>query len=182
MSRKYKFSDNSKIYFISFAIVYWIDLFVRKEYKEIVLESWRYCQAEKGLEIYAWCIMPSHAHMIIGTKERSLDKIVGEMKSFTSRALRKAIDSHPGESRREWIVELMERAGMMNSNNNDWQLWQQHNKPIMLLNAEMFNQKLTYIHRNPVEAGFVENEEDYLYSSARDFYDKKGLIELSYVV
>ena len=47
--------------------------------------------------------------------------------------------------------------------------------------GEMFNQKLDYIHCNPVEAGFVEKEEDYLYSSARDFYDKKGLIDLSYI-
>ena len=57
-----------------------------------------------------------------------------------------------------------------------------HNKPLEILNLEMFYQKLDYIHRNPVEAGFVENEEDYLYSSARDFYNKKGLIELCYVV
>jgi len=53
---------------------------------------------------------------------------------------------------------------------------------IELLNLEMFHQKLNYIHYNPVEAGFVEKEEDYLYSSARDFYDKKGLIELCYIV
>lgn len=182
MSRKYKFNDNDKLYFISFAIVYWIDLFIRREYKEVVLESWRYCQREKDLEIYAWCIMPSHVHMIIGSKGRPLDKIVSEMKSFTSRMLRKSIAEHPGESRREWIVELMERAGIRNSNNHDWQLWQQHNKPIELLNIDMFYQKLEYIHRNPVESGFVENEEDYVYSSARDFFDKKGLIELSYVV
>ncbi len=182
MSRKYKFGDNDKLYFISFAVVYWIDLFIRREYKEVVLESWRYCQQEKDLEIYAWCIMPSHVHMIIGSKGRPLEKIVGEMKSFTSRMLRKAIAEHPGESRREWIVWLMERAGMKNSNNNEWQLWQQHNKPIEILNTEMFYQKMEYIHRNPVEAGFVENEEYYLYSSARDFFDQKGLVELSYVV
>jgi putative transposase len=181
MSRKYKFGDSDKLYFISFAVVYWIDVFVRKEYKEIVLESWRYCQNEKGLEIYAWCLMPSHIHMIIGSRGEELDKIVGAMKSFTSRTLRKAIAEHPGESRREWMTWLMERAGMRNSNNNDWQLWQQHNKPKELLTMEMFYQKMEYIHRNPVEAGFVENEEDYLYSSARDFYNKKGLVDLTYV-
>jgi putative transposase len=75
----------------------------------------------------------------------------------------------------------MERAGKKNGNNVDWQFWQQHNMPIEILNNEMFHQKLSYIHQNPVEAGFVENEEDYLYSSARDFYGKKGLIELSHV-
>jgi len=120
--------------------------------------------------------------MIIGSQNRALDKIVGEMKSFTSRSLRKAIAEHPGESRREWMVWLMEKAGMKNSINNEWQLWQQHNNPIEILNTEMFFQKMEYIHRNPVEAGLVENEEDYLHSSARDFFDKKGLIELSFVV
>jgi putative transposase len=126
--------------------------------------------------------MTSHVHMIVGSKGRALDKIVGEMKSFTSRALRKAIAEHPQESRREWMMWMMDKAGTQNSNNNEWQLWQQHNKPIELFDREIFFQKLNYIHRNPVESGFVEREEDYLYSSARDFYDKKGLIELSHMV
>lgn len=181
MSRKYKFGDSSKLYFISFAVVYWIDLFIRKEYKDIVLESWRYCQQEKELDIYAWCIMSSHVHMIVGSKGRALDKTIGEMKSFTSRALRKTIAAHPGESRRAWITAMMEKSGMGNSNNDEWQLWQQHNKPIEILNSDMFYQKLNYIHHNPVEAGFVENEEDYLHSSARNFYSREGLIELSYI-
>jgi REP element-mobilizing transposase RayT len=182
MSRKYKFGDSSKLYFISFAVVYWIDLFIRKEYKDVMLESWRFCQTEKELEIYGWCIMSSHVHMIIGSRGRALEKTVGEMKSFTSRALRKAISEHDRESRREWMMSMMEVAGMGNSNNGDWQLWQQNNKPLEILTGAMFYQKLNYIHRNPVEAGFVENEEDYLYSSARDFYGKAGLIELCYVV
>ena len=56
MSSKYKFHDPDKLYFVSFAVVYWIDLFVRNEYKDILLESWRYCQSHKGLELYGWCI------------------------------------------------------------------------------------------------------------------------------
>ncbi|MBL7870603.1 MAG: transposase [Cyclobacteriaceae bacterium] len=182
MSRKYKFGDNDKLYFISFAVVGWIDLFIRKEYKDIVIDSWDYCQKNKDLEIYCWCIMSSHIHMIIGSKGGPMDKIVGEMKSFTSRSLRRAISEHPAESRREWMINFMEKSGMQNSNNNDWQLWQQHNHPIEILNTAMFFQKMEYIHRNPVEAGVVENEEDYLYSSARDFFCKKGLVQLSYVV
>ena len=120
--------------------------------------------------------------MIVGSKGRSLDKIIGEMKSYTSRTLRKAIAEHPGESRREWMTLRMEKAGTQNSNNHEWQLWQQHNKPLEILSQEMFFQKLNYIHKNPVEAGFVDREEDYIYSSARDFYDRKGLIDLCHVV
>ena len=146
-----------------------------------MLGSWRYCQQKKDLQIYGWCIMTSHIHMIIGSEGRALAKIVGEMKRYTSGSLRKAITQHPGESRREWMLWMMGRAGIENGNNNDWQLWQQHNKPLEILNSEMFYQKLEYLHMNPVEAGFVEKAEDYLYSSARDFYGKKGLIELSYI-
>ncbi len=103
MSRKYKFSDNNKLYFISFVVVYWIDLFIRKEYKEIILESWKYCQRLKDLEIYGWCIMTSHVHIIIGSKGRELSKIVGEMKNFTSTSLKKAIVNNSKESRKECL-------------------------------------------------------------------------------
>ena len=77
---------------------------------------------------------------------------------------------------------MMGRAGIENGNNNDWQLWQQHNQQLEILNSEIFYKKLEYLHMNSVEAGFVEKPEDYLYSSAGDFYGKKGLIELSYIV
>ncbi|MFC0184487.1 transposase [Pseudarcicella hirudinis] len=119
-------------------------MFVRDEYKRTVLESWRYCQKEKDLEIYGWCIMTSHIHMIVGSKGRALDKVVGEMKSFTSRALRKMIENHQGESRKEWLIWMMKRAGTKNGNNNDWQFWQQNNHPIELLNDEMFHQTFLY--------------------------------------
>jgi len=97
-------------------------------------------------------------------------------------SLKKAIIAHSAESRKEWLVWLMGRAGKKNGNNREWQLWQQNNHPLEIYDESMFYQNLTYIHRNPVEAGFVENEEDYLYSSARDFYNKKGLIKLNYLV
>ncbi|MFA0961030.1 transposase [Roseivirga sp. BDSF3-8] len=98
MSRKYTFRSQ---YFISFAVLYWIDLFIRKEYKDIILESWEYCQKEKDLEIHGWCIMSSHIHMIVRSKGRPLEKTIGEMKSYTSRKLRKVITSNDKESRRE---------------------------------------------------------------------------------
>ena len=181
MSRKYKFGDSNKLYFISYAVVYWIDVFIRKDYKDIVIESWKHCQTNKGLEIYGWCIMTSHVHMIIGSNQEKLEGIVRDTKSYTSTEMKKAISEYPGESRKEWMVWMMERAGKKNGNNVAWQFWQQHNKPLEIFNSEMFYQKLNYIHNNPVEAGFVEKAEAYIYSSAGDFYGKKGLIELAYI-
>jgi len=71
---------------------------------KIVIDSWKFCQEKKGLEIYGWCIMPSHVHMIIGSNKNKLEDIVRDMKSHTSTAMRKAINNNPHESRKEWMI------------------------------------------------------------------------------
>ena len=178
MSTKYKFRDQDKLYFVSFSVVNWIDLFIRNEYKNIILDSWKHCQKHKGLEIYGWCIMSSHIHMIIGTHGEKLENIMRDMKKHTSTALKQAIKDHPAESRREWMLWMMGRAGKKNGQNLEFQLWQQNNHPIELFEAKILHQKLDYIHNNPVEAGIVESPEDYLYSSARNYYGLPGLIDI----
>jgi REP element-mobilizing transposase RayT len=122
MSRKYKFHDQDRLYFISFSVVYWIDLFIRSEYKQIILDSWQHCMNNKGLQIYGWCIMTSHVHMIIGTDKEDLQDIVRDMKKHTSQQLRAAIENNLQESRKEWLLWMMKRAGRKNSNNINFQL------------------------------------------------------------
>ena len=178
MSRKYKFRDQDKLYFVSFATVHWIDLFVRPAYFDVLVTSLKYCQKEKGLEVYAWCIMPSHVHLIIGTSIRPMQDILRALKSYTSRKLKEEILSHPSESRKEWITWMMERAGRKNGNNNSWQLWQQHNQPIELSNNRMLDQRLEYVHMNPVVSGFVSEPEYWRYSSAMDYAGGKGLLDV----
>lgn len=181
MSRKYKFRDTDKLYFVTFAVVNWIDLFIREGYKKIILDSWNYGIKNKGMEIYGWCIMTSHIHLIIGSHEDKLERIMQNMKRHTSEELKEAIKNNYSESRKEWMLWMMERAGKKNSNNINFQLWQQHNNPVEISNQKMAWQKLEYIHQNPVKAGFVEKPEDYLYSSARDYHGMKGLIEISFL-
>lgn len=132
----------------------------------------------KGLEIYAWCIMPSHIHLIIGTVDKPMQDILRDFKSYTSRKLREEISNHPSESRREWIQWMMEKAGKRNGNNNDWQLWQQHNQPIELNDNKMLDQRLNYLHMNPVISGFVNEPEHWKYSSAIDYSGGKGLLDV----
>ncbi|MBI1779834.1 MAG: transposase [Sphingobacteriales bacterium] len=179
MSRKYKFHDNQQIYFVSFAVVGWIDLFVRNEYKDELVKSLDYCIKHKDLELYAWCIMTSHVHLIIGSRGKPLADIMRDFKRHTSEQLHILIKKNPKESRREWMLEMMEKAGRENSNNTGFQLWQQHNHPIALPTQEITHQKLDYLHNNPVVAGFVEKPEDWLYSSAKDYYTgKKGMLDI----
>ena len=110
-----------------------------------------------------------------------MQDILRDLKSFTSRNLNEAIKTHPQESRKEWMIWMMERAGKRNGNNNDWQLWQQHNQPIELNTNEMMDQRLDYLHHNPVEAGFVSEPEHWRYSSAIDYAGGKGLLDVCFI-
>jgi putative transposase len=170
VSRKYKIRDQDKLYFVTFTVVYWLDVFIRRDYKDLFLDSLRYCQKHKGLELCAYCIMSSHIHMILGrNSDQNLEDIIRDIKKYTSVKLIEAIKEHQQESRRELLLWLFEKAGKSNSNNTRYQFWQQHNHPIELATNEMIDQRLNYIHNNPVEAGIVLSPEHYLYSSAINY-------------
>lgn len=174
MSHKYKILDQQKPYFVTFTVIQWIDLFIRNDYRDVIVSSIQYCQKQKGLEVYAWCIMTSHVHMILGTSGvNPLEYIIRDLKSFTSRTIRKLLEKKDGQESRHWMYEMMQEAGIANSNNKDFQLWQQHNHPVELYSENVFRQKLEYLHMNPVVAGFVDTPEAWLYSSACDYYSGK---------
>jgi REP element-mobilizing transposase RayT len=165
----YKIGDQGAMYFVSFAVVSWVDVFSRKEYRDLIIESLKYCQEKKGLVIYAWCIMSNHIHLIISAKENNVSDVPGDFKKFTSKQILKTIIEHPGESRKEWMLQIFKKAGESNSRNTNYQFWQQDNQPKIIYTPDFGRQKLEYIHNNPVEAGIVEKAEEYCYSSARDY-------------
>ena len=180
MSRKYKFYNPDLPYFVSFATIDWVDLFVRREYNQILIDSLKYCQTNKGLLLHAWCIMTSHVHLIISSDDNPLEAIMRDLKSFTSRKLKEEIMHHLQESRKEWLSEMFSKAGQKNGNNKQWKLWQQHNQPIALDNSKKMEQRLDYLHENPVVAGFVEQPPEWRYSSAVDYAGGKGLLEIEH--
>ena len=139
MSRKYKFHEKEGAYFVSFAIVNWIDLFTRDIYFAIMTESLDHCRKNKGMEIYGYCIMPSHVHLIFRSALGDPSGLMRDLKGFTSRKLMKTIEDNPQESRREWMFE---RAGKKNSNVKEKQFWQQNNQPIEIWSLKVFEQKL----------------------------------------
>ena len=145
MSRKYKFGESTGAYFISFATVYWIDVFTRDIYFSVIIESLDYCRKNKGMEIYGYCIMPSHVHLIFRSAEADPSGLIRDFKGFTSRKILKTIEENTQESRKEWLLWMFEKAGKKNSNVKNRQFWQQNNKPIELWSLKVFEQKLNYI-------------------------------------
>ncbi len=129
-----------------------------------------------------WCIMPSHIHMAIGTSgQNKLEDIIRDLKSYTARHIRKYIEHSPQESRKEWLLWMMQRAGSKKSNNKGFQFWQQHNHAIELSTNEIIQQRVDYIYNNPVEAAFVTHPGDWIYSSAGAYEGKKELLDVYFL-
>jgi putative transposase len=180
MSEKYKMHNPEGMYFLTMTIVHWIDLFTRSELSDVIVASIKHCQKEKGLVIYAWCIMPSHIHLILSSKQEKPSDIIRDLKKFTSKELVKTIGVI-NESRSEWLLNAFEKAGKRLNRITKNKVWQDGNRPKELETNHFMKQKLDYIHSNPVQARFVDEPEHYVYSSARDYTGQKGLIEVVFV-
>lgn len=178
MSTKYKFHNKEGIYFITFVVVDWVDVFIRPIYQEIIVNSLIQCQKDKGMNIYAWCLMTNHMHMIFSDENKNPSQLIQDFKGFTSRAIIKAIKENPKESRNFWILQKFQMKAMNMSNVKKFQFWQNSNHQIELWSNEVIDEKVNYIHNNPVKAGFVENPWDWALSSAKNYIGEKGLIDV----
>ena len=167
----YKIRDQYGTYFITLTVVGWIDLFSRKECKDILLASLKYCQLNKGLIIHGYVIMPSHIHFIVsgGEKSAGLSNIIRNMKTYTAKELLEWTFDSGKESRKECLDMVFAYHAKYNSNNSKYQIWQQDNQPKQCLHPKFTMQKLNYIHYNPVAAGIVAQPDCYRYSSAGQY-------------
>ena len=181
MSEKYKFGDSCLPHSVSYSVVNWINLFVRMEYFNVIKASLSYCIDNKGLIVNAWCIMPSHIHLIIRSDTSDLSEIMRDMKKFTSKKLIQKLKITTKESRRNWLLRMFKKSGKSTGQNKYYQVWQQGNHPIELDTNEKVNQRLQYLHMNPVKAGFVEKQEDWKFSSAKQYAGGKGMLMLEKV-
>ena len=168
---------NSEATVITATIVDWIDLFSRKEFRYIVLDSLRYCQTHKGLKIHAWCLMSNHLRMIISSDLGNLSDIMRDFKKHTAKRIIAEMDVI-NESRREWLKEAFVAAGRDLKRIKNFKVWKDGNHPKCIGTIYFLEQKLDYIHNNPVENELVDEPEYYLYSSARDYHGRQGLLKV----
>ncbi|HKJ43426.1 MAG TPA: transposase [Sunxiuqinia sp.] len=165
-------------YFLTLTIVEWIDLFTRPIYRHILVDSLNYCITNKSLEVYCWCLMSNHLHLIAASREDgNLSDIPRDFKKFTSKAFTQAIKETP-ESRRDWLLNQFWYARKNDKKIKYYKVWQKGNEPKEIHTKAFLEEKMDYIHNNPVKAELVAKPEEYLYSSARDYAGEKGLVEV----
>ena len=177
MKEGYVIRDQSLPHFITATIVDWIDVFSRKNYRDVVIECFNFCIQNKGMILYGYVIMSNHIHFIAQSKDGKLSDLIRDFKKFTAKSILKKIQTEP-ESRREWMLERFKLATESHSRNKNFQFWQYGNHPEEIYTNKFMWSKLDYIHLNPVRAGIVEKASHYIYSSASNYVNDCGLLTI----
>jgi REP element-mobilizing transposase RayT len=177
MKDGYQIRDQSLPHFLTFTVVDWVDIFSRKIYKDIVIESLDFCQKNKGLIVHGYVIMSNHIHVIFQAESGNLSDLIRDFKVFTAKKILETIEKGP-ESRADWMLKRFEFAARSNSRNSRFQFWRYGNHPEEIFSDKFFQQKLNYIHMNPVKAGIVRKPSDYLYSSASSHIGNDGWLNV----
>lgn len=172
--------SNAGCHFITLNVVDWVDVFIRPVYKQIIVHSLNHFSENKGLNIYAWCLMTNHLHMIVSASEgHSLPDIEKELKRFTTQKILEDISVEPPK-RLKWMMERFENFSSTLGLIKKFQLWQTCTNPVYInqQKPDQLIEQIEYIHENPVRDRIVTTAEDYLYSSARDYAGMKGLVNI----
>lgn len=169
---------SDKAYYITMTVVGWLDVFTRKNHRDVLIESLKYCQKEKGLIIYAYVIMSNHIHMIVQTNEpHQIKDTIRDFKKFTSKKILFQIQNEP-ESRREWMLKIFEDEAEQSKKHKTYKFWQVGNHAIEVFTEKFIWDKINYIHENPVRAGLVKQQWDWIYSSASNYPDEESVLEV----
>ncbi len=176
MSTGYKIERDDSLYFVTFRIVGWVDIFTRQIYRDIAIDGLSYCQKHKGLNIFGYVIMSNHIHLLVQSEHSDLSGCIRDFKSYTSKKFREVMFTNV-ESRRDWMEMVFLYYGKYKEKQT-YKIWAHDNHAEVIYSQKFIEQKLNYIHQNPVRNGLVANPEDYLYSSARNYAGLDSMLEV----
>ena len=150
MKSSYKVVDLSGIYFVSSTIIEWIPIFTSEKYFRIIINSLNFCKTEKDLKLFYYVIMDNHFHLIVSHPK--LSDVMRSLKGYTADRI---LDELKNDNYK-WKYDLMKFYKKKHKITN-YQIWQEGFHPQMISSVEMLNQKIEYVHYNPVKRGFVNN-------------------------
>jgi REP element-mobilizing transposase RayT len=164
MRSRNKVTPETNTYFITTSTHLWVPILFNEVLFQIVLDSLKYCQANKGLRLHGYVIIPNHIHAIISHETHDqIPNILRDFKRYTGSEIANYL-SGLGEFSQLFWVKLFH-----NKERGQNRIWQEGYHPVAITSKAFFNEKLIYNHNNPVKKGFVERPEHWKYSSARNY-------------
>jgi len=165
MQKPWSFQRSPDLYFCTDVIVGWQYVFTSLEFFQTITESLKYCQAQKGLQLHAYVIMPNHLHTIISALQNNPSDIMRDFKRYTSQQISDLLAQVSNHRLLHYFSSVARREGR----GNTFKIWESGSHPVLIDNGDFLDQKLQYIHDNPVRKGYVEKPEHWKYSSARNY-------------
>jgi REP element-mobilizing transposase RayT len=144
-------------------VVNWLPLFITAPRFDILVEALAYCRKEKALQIYAWVILDTHFHAILSAPD--LSRVLADLKRHTARRLIEQLE----EENCTWLLRQLRHARLPHKVESIHQVWQEGSHPQAMMSDAMVEQKLEYLHNNPVKRGLVAAPEHWRYSSAHEW-------------
>jgi REP element-mobilizing transposase RayT len=173
MSRtRYRIFETEYPYFMTCTLVGWLPVFSIPEAVDIVLESWRFLQVQRGLELFGFVIMENHLHWIARAP-----KLANAVKSFKMYTARNIIDMLENRATDHFLRQLS-ALKLFHKIESAYQVWQEGSEPKQIQSDDMMRQKLEYTHNNPVRRGYVDDPVHWRYSSARNYARRAGLLDV----
>jgi len=160
-----------------------IDVFVRPAYKQVITDALNYFIDAQGLTVYCWCLMSSHLHLIVRTKDGTAPAYFErDFKKFTTPAILKTIEMEM-DFRRDWMMRHFEEYPKSLRRLEKFNLWQNCSSPLRIdsQNPRILLDRIQHIHENPVREKIVELPDAYVFSSARDYAGLNGLVKVKVV-
>lgn len=170
----YKIYDNINLYFITSTIVEWYPVFTKRFYFDIIIESLSYCRSEKYLQIHAYVIMLNHIHLVVSLEKgvsKELSNIMRDFKQYTSRSITTGLEDENNYK----ALNVFKAAAIKASRGNNYKVWKDGFYPKAIYDERFGNQKIEYIHNNPVTKGYVLKPEHWYYSSAGYYNGLKNI-------
>jgi REP element-mobilizing transposase RayT len=167
---RYKIYETTHPYFLTCTVVGWTPIFTRPETVQIIIDSWKYLQANRVFSIYGFIILENHLHLIASSENLSED--ISSFKSFTARKIIELLEARNIEV----LLRQLRYQKARHKEDRTYQLWQEGSHPQLIENDAIMWQKLEYIHNNPVERGYVDDPLHWRYSSARNYAGQQGLV------
>jgi putative transposase len=163
MRTRYRMHEAHATYFVTSTIVEWLPVFTTPACRDILVNALLHSREKRQLQIYAWVILENHFHAILSGPD--LSTTLGHLKRFTAHALLAQIKSE----KRDWLINQLAYFCAAHKKLQEHQVWQEGVHPQQIDTDEMMEQKLDYIHHNPVARGWVVAPEHWRYSSAHEW-------------
>jgi len=169
---RYKVYEPTHPHFVTCTILHWIPIFTRKESVQIIIDSLKFLQEKDNLKLYAYVILENHLHMIVQSDD--IEKSMKSFKQFTAKEILNLLKKENVKT----ILEQLKFYKKSHHKATEYQVWEEGYQPKLIVSDSMMKIKIDYIHNNPVKRGYVDVTSHWRYSSARDYEDLNGLIEV----